>query len=112
MRTQIQNPFIDWKRQTFGYLAVNRMGIAVSPNSKDACAWCARGWIYRKFKNDNPLMAKILNRFNVFMIDEHQRPITQLNDVCKFTPRDFKVEFDKFMEKGGLLYGKKANGSG
>jgi hypothetical protein len=107
MRTQIQNPFVDWKKQCFEWLAVDKRGFAVAPHSKDAVCWCARGWIYKKFQHDKSLAGKILRTFNLFMMDEHCRPITQVNDVMRLRPREFEREFDKFIEKGGLLYAGK-----
>lgn len=88
------NPYKLWKPelQCFGSYALDAEGNEVFPINQSCSFFCALGWLQRmkvpKFLVDN---------FNAWlMITYDNDPITVLNDIKKWEPRDFEFAWTKF----------------
>jgi len=90
------NPYRLWKPelQCFGSYSLDEAGNEVFPINQQCAFFCALGWLQRmkvpKFLIDN---------FNAWcMIHFDNQPITVLNDIKHWHPRDFEFAWTKFTQ--------------
>ncbi len=91
-----QNPFMNWteENQCFGKYATDELGEESGPQQHRTCRWCAIGWLH--FMRVPQIFVTQFNQW--CMANFNGQPLTVLNDINYWKPRDFEFAWDKFVK--------------